>query len=346
VRIRAAQTLSVVTAAVMLTGCSTTAPSSGKAWRIEPVLKVAHSTVSSQGYYLLGRYHDGGQAWHKSVEAYRKALAADPDHVDARNALGVALARLGLYGQAEVELRQALAAAPQRADLHSNLGYLLLLARRSEEAVAVLQTALRLEPRDSVAQVNLRLAQEHGRADAPHMARADAGPSAIPAAATQSHAAAVLAAAAPAQAAATAAQAAAPAGPVPEAAVAPGAAPTSSDVQPLPAAGQAPVAGDTFSVELTNGLGRAGAARRLGQHLEQQGVGVRHLSNLPPYGQAFTLVQYRLGMEVEARRVASMLPLAPQLQAQASQRTDVRVVLGHDWPQAVAVAVSSGPLKQ
>lgn len=90
-KLRAVHKLSVLGMVTALSACNTTAPSPERAWRIEPVLKVAHSSATAHAYYGLGRYYDGMQAWQRSVEAYRKSLSLDPANVETRNALAVAM---------------------------------------------------------------------------------------------------------------------------------------------------------------------------------------------------------------------------------------------------------------
>ena len=149
-----------VFAAVLIAaaGCATPDPRVAKTWKFEPVLTVNHSVPPSQAYYSIGRHHDAARAWDKSIEAYGKAVAADAGNVEARNALGVALAQAGRHAEAEAALREALAATPGRAHLRSNLGYVLLLAGKPGEAVVELKAAVSLDAANSTARANLRTA--------------------------------------------------------------------------------------------------------------------------------------------------------------------------------------------
>ena len=163
-------------------GCATLDPEVAKAWKIEPVLNVTHTLQSSQAYYTMGRYHDGSQAWGKSVEAYRKAIAADAQNIEAYNALGVALARGGKLEDAETTLRQAVALDPSRPHVRSNLGYVLLLAGKPGAALSELEAAVRQDNGNMTAMANLRDARERLR-----LAAAPAGADS-PAAATATEA--------------------------------------------------------------------------------------------------------------------------------------------------------------
>lgn len=341
-------------------------------WRIEPVQTVTHGLgASAGGYYVVGRQiEQGSRDWLRAADAYRQALKLDPGHVDARNALAVLLARLGLLPDAEAQLRMALQAAPQRADLHSNLGYLLLLAGQPGEAQEALHTALALNPRDGVAQANLELAQGRVAASAvPGSGTVDAAATAREAAAMQSAAAEVPSAAAPpretpAPAAALQVLDSATLAPMATAAPTPGIAPAAPGPR---AAGAAPVdtpvpdgtakarlqekpeavppsppAPGAFTLELSNGMGRRGAALALRQQFQQRGLKVHYTSNQPPYRQPSTVVLYRPGQEAAARLVARALPVPAPLQPAAGQRAGVRVLIGRDWPaEAAGVRVAS-----
>ncbi|WP_028997836.1 LytR C-terminal domain-containing protein [Azohydromonas australica] len=350
-----------------LGGCATRTES--LPWRIEPVQTVTHGLGgSAEGYYVVGRQIElGSRDWLRAADAYRQALKLDPGHVDARNALAVALARLGLMPDAEAQLRMALQAAPQRADLHSNLGYLLLLAGRSKEAQEALHAALALNPRDGVAQANLELAQGRVAASTvPGSGTVDAAATAREAAATKSAAVEVPSAAAPTQEAPAPAAAlrvldGATLAPLATAAPTPGLAPAApmaapaldgagaarppavTTTSPQEAAAPSPSAPPgAFTLELSNGMGRRGAAVALRQQFQQQGFKVHYTSNQPPYRQPYTVVLYRPGQEAAARQVSRALPLSAPLQTDAGQRAGVRVLIGRDWPaEAAGVRVAA-----
>ena len=164
-----------IASAVLLasTGCAMLDPGIASAWKIEPVLSVKHTIHSSQAYYTMGRYYDGSQAWGKSIDAYRKAIAADAQNIEAYNALGVALAQSGRYADAETTLRQAIAIDPARTHMRSNLGYVLLLAGKPSEAMTELKAVVKQNPGDAMALANLREAM--ARADAAQHGNAAAG---------------------------------------------------------------------------------------------------------------------------------------------------------------------------
>ena len=158
-------------------GCASPDTDGPQAWRIEAVFNVKHAIQSSQGYYTLGRYHDGSKAWGQAVDAYRKAIAIDARNVEAYNALGVALAQSGRHADAETVLRQAVALAPELTHVRSNLGYVLMLAGKPDEAVLELKAAVLQDSGNPTAMANLRDAV--GQRDAARNSSATAGASTV-----------------------------------------------------------------------------------------------------------------------------------------------------------------------
>jgi tetratricopeptide (TPR) repeat protein len=119
----------------------------------------------------------------EAAAAYRRILAADPDHAEALHLLGVIahqqgrneeavdltgraiaidgtkasyhgnfgaiLCELGRAAEAEASLREAIRRDPAFADAHANLGVALRALQRPEEAAAAYREALRLRPEQS-----------------------------------------------------------------------------------------------------------------------------------------------------------------------------------------------------
>lgn len=322
-RRRAVSSLNAVVAggAVLfaLGGCA--APDGRPGWAIAPLVQITHGTgPAGRAHYELGRRHDAAGAWEPAIEAYRRAIAADAADIEAYNALGVALARNGQLEQAETTLRQAVALAPERAHLRSNLGLVLLRAGRSSQALEELRAAAR--DGDAMATAQLRTAE-------PRVA---------------------VAALAPAPQAAVPAETPA-ATPAPVAATIELPLPVTTVELPLPRAGTIEVAAPPLvaahalplRLEISNGNGMRGMAADIGRRLAQQGMPVGRLTNQRPFRQQRTTVQYREGFESAARAVARSMTnaAAVDLQPTAGLRSDVRVVLGHDWRAPAAVQVAA-----
>jgi len=319
-----------IASAVLLVavGCATLEPGSTKPWKVEPVFNVTHSARSSQAYYTLGQYFDGSMRWDKAIDAYRKAIAADAQNIDAYDALGVALAQAGHLDDAESILRQAAALAPERLRIRNNLGYVLLLADKPGEAVVVLKSVVDQDSRHAIATANLSqaMARSNGVAGSAVVA--------VPATAEAPAGATTQVAAAPVRETPSVAVGYQP---TPAAAATP-AAPPASSALPAPPAAPVSLAPQAPRLEVSNGNGMTGMAARVGRWLAAHGVAPERLSNRKPFAQRSTVVQYRAGQQDAALRVVHLLPADAKAESQptAGLRSDVRVVLGHDWVQTAA----------
>lgn len=325
--------IDAVLAAVVATGCATRYP---PAPRITPVLEVRHGGIRPDGYYELGRFLQAQQRLDDAVVAYRKALALEPKHVEARNGLGTVFALQGRYAEAHAEFEAALAHAPGEAAVLNNIGYTLLLENRRQEALAPLARAAQLEPDNARYRANLAIASDHqspGPA-VPSVAAAPGPFDAVPA--LRQPDAAPLA---------RASDAAAPARLV---AIGPNA---FELVEPLArtlarVAPALPASHRRVSLEVSNGHGATGMARHVGRQLARAGLPVARLTNQVPYGALATQVQYRPGHEQAALDLSWRLPGHPPIVASLALRAgiDVRLVLGRELPRDVALGSPGGQL--
>jgi hypothetical protein len=94
-----------------------------------------------------------------------------------------------------------------------------------------------------------------------------------------------------------------------------------------------------FRLELSNGNGVTGAAKRLGEQLVATGVPKARLTNQKPFRQRLTVIQYRAGYAEVAASLRSRMPNQPRIVKTVLLRpsTDVRVVLGKDLPRYIAL---------
>lgn len=146
-------------AAALLGGCSSAPVADGRL-QIVPFERTRHAMGRAEAMYQTGRYYQGQVRYTHAIEAYRKALAENPDHVDALNALAVAHASLGQHAEAEQAFQQAIALAPDAAYLYNNLGYAYLRAGRIEEGQVALARALDLAPDNARYTANFAQATE------------------------------------------------------------------------------------------------------------------------------------------------------------------------------------------
>jgi hypothetical protein len=109
-------------------------------------------------------------------------------------------------------------------------------------------------------------------------------------------------------------------------------APLAATFVPLPAPAPAPVSDSSARIEIANGNGVTGMAKRIKQVLGQQGIAVIRLTNARPFRQVETIIEFRAGHAQDAEQLRdalrghAVLVAAPQLPTQA----DLRLVLGKD----------------
>jgi Flp pilus assembly protein TadD len=78
---------------------------------------------NTERWYLSGLALTRAGRHAEAVQAYREAVAADPDNLDALNNLGWSLGRLGFFTQAQAPLERARALAPMNALVANNLAW-------------------------------------------------------------------------------------------------------------------------------------------------------------------------------------------------------------------------------
>ncbi len=324
-----------IAAALLLQACAT--PPGPAQLAVHPALQVRHSSNdTAEAYYQLGRTHQAQGNLDLALTGYTYAIARDPRHVEARNAAAAIHARQGRLDQARAMMLDVIADYPSLAQAHNNLGYIDYLRDDHAGAARAIRRALVLEPGNERARNNLQLVDAA-------LARAQPG--------------AQSGAQEPAAPAAPIAVAAAPTAPrAPQLALLQ-VVPNVYELKmtpPLAAPMRATTASPTAvalapsRVEVANGDGTPGLARRVGTMLGQHGFPVARLSNERPYGQRSTRIQYRpgYGEQAEALRklIEGRVDLAP-LPALAA-RADLRVVLGRDTQRAMALHDADGaPLR-
>lgn len=104
-----------------------------------------------------------------------------------------------------------------------------------------------------------------------------------------------------------------------------------------PGASGKPDAG-RFRLEVANGNGVNGMAKKVGRFLHGGGFPAARLTNQKPFHVKMTQIQYRDGYQVQARHLQSSLPGQPAMIPSNDMRADigVRLVLGKDIAQNVA----------
>jgi tetratricopeptide (TPR) repeat protein len=94
-------------------------------------------------------------AYTEAMECYQELVNTDPRNAIARNGLGIALARLGRYEEAESQFRSAIASRAGFPEAHFNLAGVLQSTGRFGESEMPLRRALKLKPAYLDARVSL-----------------------------------------------------------------------------------------------------------------------------------------------------------------------------------------------
>lgn len=100
-------------------------------------------------------YVASGQLWEstgnteKAMEAYNRALQADPNHTEAVASIARLQYRQGQYPAAAQSFQKALAQSPNDAQLHDEMGLTLQKLGRNDMAIQVMRRALQIAPKTS-----------------------------------------------------------------------------------------------------------------------------------------------------------------------------------------------------
>ena len=352
--------LSVACAGTLLMACV-------QVGRVEPPLPAMPAFAHADHAYLAGRTAHMALRLDEARAAYRAALQADPAHVKAQNGLATLYAEQGEYARAIPMWQSLTAVAPATTAsgyLFSNLGYAQLLNGNHAAAVGSLEKACLLDPlnyrawhhlgsaleklgRHERAQqmfaqasalekhdfkVDYSLVQRSGVAAIDSAVASDAAADSYPA--TELHQAASGIFELRRVAAASVATATVTTMPV--------AAPGDSDPAPAPealpaalAAGREPALptsapADSTSLEIRNGNGVAGMARRLARKLGDASLRVTRLSNQKGFNVEHTRIEYQPGCREAAERLAVRFGDAALVEVDAGDSAGVRLVLGRD----------------
>jgi tetratricopeptide (TPR) repeat protein len=299
---------------------------------VQPVLSV-HDVVTAEGMYRLGRYYEGQARFEPAINAYREAIRRDPRMVEAYTALGTSLAAQQRYDDAIRQFQAAIVLAPNAAHLHNNLGYAYLLSGQTEQAVKALEEAQRLDPAHARSAENLRVAQAKLGNSVPQTVVSPSTTLAVQAITMPRPGTSLVEVAPQVFELRTSPKPrhfekieAVPLPPLPE---------------PQPRATSAP----KFKLEISNGNGVLGLAKRVAGRLVGTGVRTARLTNQRPFSQPTTEVQYREGYAAAAAALASKLqqPVQVKPKHDLASNIDVRLVLGKDVLSDVALVAPPAP---
>jgi tetratricopeptide (TPR) repeat protein len=299
--------------------------------------------MQGRNQYLARRYED-------AMASYRKALEADPRHVNAKNGMATLYAERRDFARA-IEIwhglteKASMASGPDAAFLFNNLGYAYFLSGDYEKSLVALEQACLLDPLNHRAWQHLgetlqklgqdeRAAQMLRQAEAlrEHDLRADyaATGGAARVAAVDS---AVKAPVRPDQEFAPTELVLAPDGTlelrrgrVPGSPA--GSVPAPQPAPPAPA--EAPAAPAVALLEIRNGNGVTGMARALSLKMDDPGLKVVRLTNEKGFAVQQTRIEYQGAFRAAAERLAGRFDNAKVVEVDNCKPSDVRLVIGRD----------------
>jgi tetratricopeptide (TPR) repeat protein len=121
----------------------------------------AMASRSAEEWFELGMMCDSdAESLDQAVQAYRKAVDAAPDWVEARINLGTAMYQLGRMEEARENFSIAVEFEPENALAEFNLGCVFEQLGKTAEAIVHLSRAVELAPSLADAHLNLALAYE------------------------------------------------------------------------------------------------------------------------------------------------------------------------------------------
>jgi len=306
------------------------------------------ATPATDDAYLAGRNHHLARRYEEARAAYEAALRAAPQHVNARNGLATLHAEQREFAPAIALWRTLtgsvnLSSGPAKAYLFSNLGHAFFLNGDYDQALVALEKACLLDPLNHRAWQLLgdtlgklgqdeRARQMLAQAEALRVHDFRADYAALGAASTV---AAIDRAAKVQQAgeagwsqlqlhvgvdgmlelrrdSTTAAQAALP------------------PVERQPAPGQGAPDTPLVLLEIRNGNGMRGMARKLAGQLGADGMKVARISNQKGFGVRRTRVEYEPAYRAQAERLAERFGGAELEEVARCAPANLRVVLGRD----------------
>ncbi len=306
---------------------------------------VRHADTRAQNLYHLGRYHHRKASYADAIAAYQKALAANPDYVEAHNGLGVIYSSQGQYPLALEHFQKAIELTPTATYLHNNLGYAYLLQGQNSEAAAAFQEALHFDPHNHKARRNLAAAHnrmglnEPVAVSSPEAKKPEENTASIPQTqpvqpgANQQQLVQVASnvyefRSGQEQPKAAARRTAPPAHPAPAVHHHPEK-PVSEKSAPL---------AQHKRIEVSNGNGITGMARNIATFLKRFGFDNARLTNHQTFQQAQTEIHYPPGAHTLAEQISQLMPAQIRMieNDQLAEGIHLKILLGKDIASEVA----------
>lgn len=96
-------------------------------------------------HYLLGYYYQKRGRYKEAIEEFEKAVLIDPDYIKAYNGLGISCDMMGDYEKAREAYKQALRLNPYLGYIYNNIGYSYLLQGNLDEAISAFEKAIAID---------------------------------------------------------------------------------------------------------------------------------------------------------------------------------------------------------
>lgn len=306
---------------------------------------------------LAVAYAEGGQV-DDSLSLFRRAIELAPDAAHVHNNYGYALYRLGRLEEAEGALRRAQTLDPGHERTRQNLA--LIGEARAQAAAAkspaapMVATAPAASAPIAAAAAPAALAMPAAPVTAPPPLAA--APGLNSAADPQLKLVAVEPQVYQLRDDRAGAKAAASSAPGTAAAPTAGAVPTAQaparlDFAEIVSDGDKALVALRFTprqlgLEISNGVGVAGLARRTAKQLVKAGLPAVRLTNVARFQEATTVILYRSGHEAAAQALGGALPISVERASSDGLRFDVnvRLVLGHDSAGRILAGLDPVPV--
>jgi len=112
------------------------------ALELDEAYAAAHTNLGAA--YL--RQADGPDAIEPAIEAFRAAIALEPEDADTHTNLGSALLQMSQFPQAQQEFEEALRLDPELPEAMVGLGYVFFLTGKLDEGQAKFEAAAAMDP--------------------------------------------------------------------------------------------------------------------------------------------------------------------------------------------------------
>ena len=130
---------------LLLTGCASDQLTVNAPIKVTPILAKS-SSDNAEAMYQTGRYYQGQIRYDLAIDAYQKAIAASSNFEEAFNGLGVIYAKQAKYDEAIASFQSAIRLNPKSAHFLNNLGYVYFLQGRYDESTRVLEQSIAIDP--------------------------------------------------------------------------------------------------------------------------------------------------------------------------------------------------------